>query len=112
MVIPKSVLIGPYTYDVSVTSGEGEDNIFESGFIDHEILIIKICGKQALQRQLETFIHEIQHGIFHVANLEDGAKEEDIVARTTPFWLGIFKDNPKLLDLIQEYASEISDGNP
>lgn len=68
------------------------DNEVCNGVIDYENLFIEINTNRAIQKQEETFIHEILHGIIHERNLilED---EEKIVEEISKGLYQVIKDN-------------------
>lgn len=66
-----------------------------NGIIDHENLFIEISINRATQKQEETFIHEVLHGIIRERNLilED---EEMIVEEIGKGLYQFIKDNPEV----------------
>ena len=63
---------------------------------------------------LDTLLHEIMHAIHFVGNLNDNDDEERIVTTMATGLVGVFVDNPDLVDYIQivttaqgeQYASD------
>lgn len=51
---------------------------------------------------VDTLLHEINHAIYWAYGLEEGDKEERIVATMATAWLQIYRDNPKLLTWIAD----------
>lgn len=54
---------------------------------------------------VDTLLHEINHGIYWAYGIEDGDKEERVVATMATAWLQIYRDNPKLLSWISDIVS-------
>ncbi|MGL5712276.1 MAG: hypothetical protein ACRCXT_20865 [Paraclostridium sp.] len=96
MIIKDSVKIGAMQYKVTCVD---EDIILENqlcnGTIDYENLIITISNNRARQKQEETFIYEVLHGIIRDRNLilED---EEMIVDEISKGLYQVIKDNPEI----------------
>lgn len=98
MEIRDKVKIGSVEYQVIRTDKPVLlDNKVCNGIIDYENLFIEISTNRANQRQEETFIHEILHGIIHERNLilED---EEMIVEEISTGLYQFIKDNPKIFE--------------
>ncbi|CEQ10678.1 phage protein [[Clostridium] sordellii] len=78
MNIKNDIKIGSMSYNVKITN---EPIILDhqecKGIIEYDDLVIKISNKIAKQRQEETFIHEILHGIIRERNLE--IEDEEIL---------------------------------
>lgn len=66
-----------------------------NGVIDYENLFIEISTNRATQKQEETLMHEVLHGIIHERNLilED---EEMIVEEISKGLYQVIKDNPDI----------------
>lgn len=93
MVIKDKIKIGSMEYEVKNTDEPILlDNQACNGIIDYENLLILIYKNRAIQKQEETFIHEILHGIIHERNLilED---EEMIVEEISKGLYQVIKDN-------------------
>lgn len=96
MNIKNAIKIGSMTYSVKITNEPIILNHQEcKGIIEYDDLTIKISNKIAKQRQEETFIHEILHGIIHERNLilED---EEMIVEEISKCLYQVIKDNKEI----------------
>lgn len=96
MVIKDKIKIGAMTYDVIKTHEVIVlDNQVCNGVIDHEDLVIKISTDRSEQRQEETFIHELLHGIIRERNLilED---EEMIVEEISKGLYQVIKENKEI----------------
>lgn len=93
MEIKDKIKISSMEYKVTFTDEDIVlDNKLCNGTIDYENLIITLCSNRSLQRQEETFIHEVVHGIIRERNLilED---EEMIVDEISKGLYQVIKDN-------------------
>ncbi|RDY22870.1 hypothetical protein CHF27_011150 [Romboutsia maritimum] len=93
MEINDKIKIGSMEYKVTKTDKPLIlDNKECKGTIDYENLVINISTNIAEQRQEETFIHEVLHGIIRERNLilED---EEMIVDEISKGLYQVIKDN-------------------
>ena len=96
MVIKDKIKIGSMEYEVKKTDKPILlDNQVCNGIIDYENLFIEINKNRATQKQEETFIHEILHGIINDRNLilED---EEMIVEEISKGIYQVIIDNPEI----------------
>lgn len=96
MEIENKIKIGSMEYEVIKTDNPILlGNEVCNGIIDYENLFIEISNNRAIQKQEETFIHEILHGIIHERNLilED---EEMIVEEISKGLYQVIKDNPEI----------------
>lgn len=73
------------------------------GEIDFDRLEIKICEGLADQKEAETLLHEILHGILDAtASQETKDGEEALVNRLASGLTSVIRDNPELIDFLQE----------
>lgn len=96
MVIKDKIKIGSMEYDVIKTDKPILlDGQVCNGIIDYENLFIEISTNRATQKQEETLMHEILHGIMHERNLilED---EEMVVEEISKGLYQVIKDNPEI----------------
>lgn len=96
MEIKDKVKIGAMEYEVIKTDKPILlDNEVCNGVIDYGNLFIEINNNRAIQKQEETFIHEILHGIIRERNLilED---EEMIVEEISKGLYQVIKDNKEI----------------
>jgi len=104
--IPKSVKIGYKDYGVDVISLKDSDF---RGMIKHKEGRILIASeiKTGLE-QVEIMLHEITHGIFVRYGVDEAASSgwttEYIVTVMGEAMTAVFRDNPKLVEWIQENA--------
>lgn len=93
MEIKDKVKIGSMEYEVIKTDKPIllDDKVC-NGIIDYENLFIEISTNRAAQKQEETFIHEVLHGIIRERNLilED---EEMVVEEISKGLYQVIKDN-------------------
>ena len=57
---------------------------------------------------LETMIHEINHAVYWVYDIEDEDKEERVVAAFSTAWTSIYQDNPELVTFIRDYKQMVN----
>ena len=100
----KKLKIGPYTYKIAKLPCPDADSANELGYcnITYKVLAVK----EGLDRYsyVATLMHEINHAIVHYMNILGSGPidEERLVDCMANAWLEVFRDNPKLLDLIQD----------
>lgn len=93
MDIKSNIKIGSMVYRIEITNEPILMNCQEcKGIIEYDDLVIRISDKIASQRQEETFIHEVLHGIIRERNLnlED---EEIIVEELSKGLYQVIRDN-------------------
>jgi hypothetical protein len=94
--VPNSIKIGPYRYQVKVTSldpfGAGDINY---GITQREHQVILLEEEQADDAMADSLLHEVLHAIIFVSgyNEMNNDEEEDLVARISPFLLSVIRDN-------------------
>lgn len=96
MEIKDKVKIGAMEYEVIKTDKPILlDNEVCNGVIDYGNLFIEISNNRAIQKQEETFIHEMLHGIIRERNLilED---EEMIVEEISKGLYQVINDNKEI----------------
>jgi len=97
------VKVGPFTYRV-VYNQSVSDESASWGSIHHHNLRIFINPEIALQRQLQTFLHELIHAICSVSGLRgrfntDSPPDEEEVAHAISMLLyQVIQDNPTLFE--------------
>ena len=96
--------MGPFDYRVEWTHGLKTLEMDASGMCLPEYLKIRVNHELPDQAKLECLWHEIAHAVNYVACIDDSTTEEDMVRRTSPVWLAVFRDNPELLDLLIDYS--------
>lgn len=103
MLLPDEIIIGPYTYRVRELTEE-EYECDDEGGISHVNLVIRLhLRNRNPQFVLDTLLHEVSHGVNHVAGVDDDTKEEDQVTRTTPVWMQVYRDNPTFWNMLDAY---------
>jgi len=113
--LPNTVRVGT---DIVVieTRPEGED-LFEShngtrhalGALDHQTGEMRIRDEsgQSQSQMRDSLLHELVHAALRKANLhhdilKKSNREEDVVARITPWLLLILRENPKAVAYLLE----------
>lgn len=101
MKLPSKLRISCYDIDVvEMSSREGASRELYGVFSIDEAKI-KIDTSNHKFKVLETFIHEILHGIYRGYRIESGHDEEQTVERMAVGLLQVLRDNPELLDLFE-----------
>lgn len=98
MKLPKSVKVGPYTFEIVETADLGGREI---GHCDKNNLRICIDPNLPDDKKKNTLIHEILHAIYEVWAIDDDSKEEPVVNALASGLQTVFKDNPKLLVILK-----------
>lgn len=94
---PKKIRVGPYTFRVIRSSREiaGE----AVGDTSPRRSRIRYTDDQCPMQIRSTILHEVLHAIAHTAGIgdEEALKQEDFISRCEAGFLGVLRDNPKLL---------------
>lgn len=95
--LPKKIKVGSFTFRLElVPTGSpdlGENNY---GMTIFDGCRIVIDDSLALDRLVNTVIHEVNHAVNHSYGVTDGAEEETIATQTANGWMQVMLDNPKL----------------
>lgn len=101
--LPASIRIGPYSVAIERMSAVEASARNRAGEFSGRAEKIWISVNLPSSTQVvDTFIHEVLHGIWWVSSLEDGDKEERIVCVTAVTLTGLLRDNLWLLDWLKE----------
>jgi len=100
---PKTVRLDPFTYKVTFVTILPE----AVGHSATDVGEIQVSESQTEENQRSTLVHEILHAIIGQGLREflrepDPKFEEQIVALLEPRLFGLIRDNPKLIDYLQE----------
>lgn len=101
MLLPEKVRIGPFDYNVQSMPERESRDLHLSGHYSGRTLLIRVDREQADQVVIETLFHEVDHAIFDLAGVDDKTPVEDIITRTSPLRLAVYRDNPQLVALIE-----------
>lgn len=106
---PKTVKVGPYTYDVFLESSETNQDLGNCyGYHDFDELSIVIRKELPLSLQRGVLLHELLHALYDVSELDEthineekkAHVEEVVVSRLTAHLLSLVRDNPKLVEYL------------
>lgn len=110
--LPRSVRIGPLVWAVSEDEAEFHkathrlDNIGANGVCDTEKITIHINPDVSPQYKREVFHHEIMHACFATAGQppldDEDCNEERFIQVTSPWYLLMLRDNPRVLAYLLE----------
>lgn len=111
--MPETILIGPFTFDVL----EMDDEMFATENVAGKIvyatrrIYVRVKG-YSHEEVLDTLLHEVRHGIWYLAGLtlESDHEEENVIVRTNSHWIQVIRDNPELFNLIQDHFSTAERG--
>jgi len=104
--LPLSVKIDNITYTIKLVPDlVADDDPKESllGCVRYSDAVIKIA-KQSKDSAINTLAHEIHHAIAFERNIDDLIKEKDLETVIDSFakaFVQIIRDNPELIDFIQ-----------
>lgn len=88
-----SILYKVKDKDLAITESSLGEILYAKGKIHLE-------PKQSPERKLETLMHEVLHGVFYEAGIED--QEEDVINRVGKMLTQTLTDNPLLLQKLKE----------
>jgi hypothetical protein len=95
--LPDSIRIGAFDFAiVRWTHHEATDN---QRWGEFSSIMQRICIQRDMPtvfKAVDTFLHEVTHGLFWTAGLKDDDKEERIVTALGAGWMQIHRDNPWL----------------
>ena len=97
---PLTIKIGAIDYDVFLVDDMDEDY----GYCVPHLQQIVLSKNQSHQSVSDTLLHEVLHAIWHESGLFDIKRpSEEQIVRTFSTWLCIvYRDNPKLLEIIKD----------
>lgn len=108
--LPKSVQIGPATYDVIIASpsalGRENPKEIESGYmgmIYHDRCLIHLVDDIGEDRRREVLLHEVMHGIFEYTKCSydrSNDDSEDLVSRLSVALLDVLQRNPGMVNYL------------
>lgn len=104
--LPVAVRVGPFDLTVKIceaadfTEREGETTEGEWSDRDH-LIRLRDTHPSALSL-MDTLLHEIGHAIYDIYRLTDDDDQERIVATMATAWTQIFRDNPALLNWMND----------
>ena len=101
--LPKFVRVGPFDYaiehlpEIEVERHSRWGDCWPGQFVIRIAPSIPTAVKVA-----DTFLHEVTHAIFAVMNIEEGDKQERVVAAIGTGLAQVYRDNPWLLSWLAE----------
>ena len=103
--LPNIVRVANATYSITTFTSEELETNDNHGHCIYHRTAIRVSTAQSDAMILDTLLHEIGHAVNHAAGLNDQSTEEDFVLRATPIWMCVWRDNPALLQLLNDYAN-------
>jgi hypothetical protein len=104
--LPKSVLVGPYFYDIErFTKNQGDvSGLF--GYCNNEIQRIEVSESLTDQCLADTLLHENLHAIFYVSGLRENKEilehEEAIVSQLSSGLIAFMRANPDFMPYLKQ----------
>lgn len=89
--IPNKVKVAGIDYEVNEVPNM-EDDFNRLGQILYTKGIIKVDSQMSPDRKEQVFVHELLHGIFYEAGIEE--QDEDMINRVSIVLYQVLKDNP------------------
>lgn len=105
--LPITVRIGPFDFAIKKMSthvAAGRQQFGEFSCISFEISIQEDIPSAA--KAVDTFLHEVLHGIYWSYGFEDEDKEERIVGNMATALTALYRDNPWLSAWISKALSD------
>ena len=107
---PKSVKIGPFKYKLETHDDLiylDEFNVTALGYCDKGNLEIHISERYDNLHLADTALHEIGHAIFGHCGISNNPElEVRVVSCMATGYLQVFKDNPRLLEKLNQIIKE------
>jgi hypothetical protein len=107
---PKKVTINESEYKIVSRSKEWKEKHKAFGRMHYTKPLIEIANHEGDHKELvDTFLHELAHGLIHECNIDvDGRQEEKLVIQFSNAWTSLFMDNPKVLEWLLHMQKKIS----
>lgn len=103
--LPPYIAVLHRTFQVEAMNQELGDLCGDDGILDTQRDVIRVNLQLSDAQVIETLLHEIEHAINLVACVGDHTCEEDAVTRQVPVRMAVLRDNPKLLEIINQWCS-------
>jgi hypothetical protein len=88
--VPNKVIVAGIEYEVREIAGM-EEQFDHLGQILYTRGVIKVDSELSHDRKEQVFIHELLHGIFYEAGIEE--QDEDVINRVSAVLYQVLKDN-------------------
>lgn len=102
---PSPIRIGGLDYEVKLWERRAADNSNAYGICDRETCVILIAEGLVPQREAEVLLHEVLHAAYDCAGLNAiraDLSEERTVGTLTHQLIAIWRDNPKLVQYMEQ----------
>ena len=100
----KSVRVGPFDIDIIKLEGEDRDKCLGL-FSEAQMTISMRDEYRNGQQEAETLLHEVIHAIRAVTGIYPKDSEERIVSQMSIGMASVIRDNPDLIEWLQENLS-------
>lgn len=102
--LPPSILIGKTKWAIrAVREIKRRGRKTAVALCEFKSSTIYLCTRGASHaEQADRLLHEIEHAIWHEAEIEPGHSEETVVCRTTPVRAQVIRDNPDVFGWVFE----------
>lgn len=112
--LPETVIVGRLVYTVvsdaarfhELSQGDLGVRASDHGATNHHRTLMAINPSDSPEQQADTLLHEILHCCWFVSNADDltaveGHREEETIARLTPWLTMVLAQNPAVAAFIQ-----------
>ena len=107
MDIPKKIKVGPYDYKIVVEGLHWYEQHGKYGDCHDDKRQISIVEMDD-HTTIDTLLHEVLHACYLVMDIKDKDTEETTVTRLGTALTMVFRDNPKLVELLGDLYGESS----
>jgi hypothetical protein len=97
MTFPKSIRIGYRDFAVEDWDTKHASVAGRLGECDRANAVIRIDTSYGPVQSAETLLHEVLHGCFGIAGIDEADSEERTVTHLSAQLAQVFRDNPELL---------------
>lgn len=111
MALPKKFELNNFTYDITPLTQDQIDKIMINvgkpgsfcGFFDNKNMTVGYLNKLPAQHKPRTILHELMHACIHDCDhISSRDQEENIVLHLEERVTDLIKNNPKLINYLQE----------
>lgn len=101
--LPPSILVGPFDFKIEIATHLVSSGRGEWGSCSLFTFVISVQEDfPSVVKAVDTFLHEVGHAIWFAMRLDDGDKQERIIASLATGWVGVYRANPWLLGWLAE----------
>jgi len=109
LTLPTSIRIGPYDIEVRALDPVRATARNVYGSANRSAHWVEIDQSQLPEVQFQTFLHEIQHMIIGIYDI-DIKDEENLVTVMAMAWMQIYRDNPEFMTYLNNATKALRKG--